>query len=283
MPIGVHTSIAGGLYKSVERAEALGCDAMQIFSRNPRAWEFKPVTQAEAALFKARREEAGLWPVAVHTTYLINLCAPDEAIFDKSLFLFKKELSTAEQIGADYIVTHLGSPQDMGTEFALLRILSAFKDVEAAGLGKKTQVLLENTSGAGYGFGSDLADIGRIISGARKFGLDTGLCFDTCHGFAAGYGMAEPGDIETLVSTIDKEIGLKRLRLIHLNDSKGAFNSGLDRHEHIGKGRIGLEAFRALLNHPKIKPVPLILETPKKTEADDPWNLNTVKDIRGGR
>lgn len=281
MPLGVHTSIAGGLRRSVERAVSLGCDAMQIFGRNPRAWAWSPVPEADAALFREKREEALLWPVAIHTTYLINLCAPDDVNFDKSVFLFKKELGTAERLGADYLVTHLGSPGEMGGDFALKRILAALKDTAAEGLGKKTRVLLENTAGGGARIGSSLPDIGRIIEGASAFGLKTGLCYDTCHGFAAGYDIRTPGDIESLIKAIDKEIGLKNLRLIHLNDSKGFLDSHLDRHEHIGKGKIGLEGFSLLLNHPKLAKVPLILETPKKTEGDDPMNLSTVKKLKG--
>lgn len=281
MPLGVHTSIAGGLWKSVERAVSLGCDAMQIFGRNPRAWAWSPVPDPEAELFRSKRKEALLWPVAIHTTYLINLCAPDDVNFDKSVFLFKKELGSAERLGADYLVTHLGSPGEMGPDYALRRILAALKDTAAVGLGKKTRVLLENTAGSGYGFGSSLVDVGRIIEGARAFGLKIGLCFDTCHGFAAGYDIRTPGDVESLIKTINKEIGLENLKLIHLNDSKGLLNSHLDRHEHIGKGKIGLEGFSRLLNHPKLAKIPLILETPKKTESDDPMNLSLVKKIKG--
>lgn len=281
MPLGVHTSIAGGLSKSVERAVSLGCDAMQIFGRNPRAWAWSPVSEADAALFREKREEALLWPVAIHTTYLINLSSPDDALFGKSVFLFKKEIETAERLGADYLVTHLGSPGDMGRDFALRRILSALKETASAGLGKKTRVLLENTAGGGSGFGSMLPEIGRIIEGAGVFGLQAGLCYDTCHGFAAGYDMRTREDVESLVKDINKETGFKNLKLMHLNDSKGELNSRLDRHEHIGKGRIGIDGFSLLLNHPKLLKTPLILETPKKTEGDDPMNLATIKKIKG--
>lgn len=281
MPLGVHTSIAGGLYKSVERAKSLGCSCMQIFGRNPRSWIYKPLSANEAALFRSAREGAGLWPVAVHTNYLINLCTPDDAIYYKSIDIFKKELEIAEAIGAEYLVTHLGSPQDMGTDFAIRRVGLALRDVSRSGLGKKSMILLENTSGAGYGFGSDLKDIGAIISGAMEEGLSTGLCLDTCHAFTAGYSYSGPEEVKEFIRQLDAGPGLENLRLIHLNDSKGAFNSNLDRHEHIGKGRIGAEAFRLLLNHPAIREVPMVLETPKKSEGDDPMNLATVRGLLG--
>lgn len=281
MPLGVHNSIAGGLWMAVDRASELGCDAMQMFGRNPRAWAFKPVAKPERDLFIKRREEAGLKTVAVHTTYLINLCAPLDINYDKSVFLFKKELETAEGIDADCLVTHLGSPQDLGTEFAIKRIVQAFKEVKAEGLGKKTMILVENTAGGGYSFGSRLTDIGEILDAAESIGLKAGFCMDTCHAFASGYPITTEDEVDSFVKTIDKEAGLKRLRLIHLNDSRGALNSRLDRHEHIGKGKIGVGGFKALLNHAKLIDIPLILETPKKTPQDDPMNLSAVRKLKG--
>lgn len=279
MPLGVHTSIAGGLYKSVERAAALDCTCMQIFGRNPRSWIYKPLSANEAALFRSARQTAGLWPVAVHTNYLINLCTPDDEIYYKSIDIFKKELGIAEAIGADYLVTHLGSPREMGSDFAIRRVGQALRDAHKSGLGEKTVILLENTSGAGYGFGSDLKDIGEIISGAEEGGLEVGMCLDTCHAFTAGYSYSTPEELDAFMKKIDVDAGMKSLMLMHLNDSKGAFNSNLDRHEHIGKGRIGIEAFKLLVNHPAIRKIPMVLETPKKTEEDDPMNLATVRGL----
>lgn len=281
MPLGVHTSIAGGLYKSIERASALGCDAMQIFGRNPRSWQFNPVPSPDISLFRSKREESGIWPVAIHTTYLINLCSPDTIIYDKSASLFKNELSTAEALGADYLVTHLGSPQDMGAEFAITRILSVFKEIALSGLGKKTAILVENTAGSGYGFGSSLEDIGKLLDGAEALGLKAGFCLDTCHAFTAGYPLKTVKEVNELILRIEKEAGLERLKVIHLNDSKGAFGSKIDRHEHIGEGKIGIEGFRALLSSKEIQRIPMILETPKKSDEDDPRNLLTVREILG--
>ncbi|MBI5902287.1 MAG: deoxyribonuclease IV [Deltaproteobacteria bacterium] len=279
MPIGVHTSIAGGVSNSIDRAVALGCDAVRIFGRNPRTWSFSPVEGTEAGLFKSKREKAGLWPVAVHTTYLINLCAPVEETFEKSVNLFKLELASAEALGADYLVTHLGSPGELGGEFARARILEALREAAQDGLGKKTGILLENTAGSGHTYGSSLHEIGMVAKGAEGFGLRVGLCLDTCHAFAAGYAMTTPAEVEGLVSTLDREAGLERVKLIHLNDSKGAFGSRLDRHEHIGEGHIGREGFTAILSHLALSKIPMILETPKKSEDDDRRNLKTVRDI----
>ena len=282
MPLGVHTSIAGGLCRSVERAKALGCGCMQIFGRNPRSWIYRPLSPEEAGLFRAARESSGLWPVVVHTNYLINLCSPDAEIFQKSVDIFIKELSIAEDIAADYLVTHLGSPRDSGTRFAIERVGQALKEVAGSGLGLKTMILLENTSGAGTGFGSNIADLGEIIRGAQEDGVAAGLCLDTCHAFAAGYSFSTPLELEAFIKEIDETAGLENLKLIHLNDSKGAHNSKLDRHEHIGKGGIGIKAFKYLLTHPDIREVPMILETPKKTDEDDPMNLEAVRKIFEG-
>jgi len=280
VPLGLHTSIAGGRQKAVERAVELGCTAMQIFGRNPRSWGYSPVDEAEAALFREKRAESAIWPVAIHTTYLINLCSPSDELFKKSIDLFKGELRIADSLGADYLVTHLGSPGQKGAEYAIKRVVSALK--KAASGKHSVEILLENTSGAGAGFGSDLADIGRVIEGAAKAGIKTGLCFDTCHGFAAGYPFGSRKAAEELVSFIDASVGLERLKLIHLNDSKGEAASHLDRHEHIGKGRIGRKGLSFFLNHPKIKGIPLILETPKKASDDERKNLRAVRRILRG-
>lgn len=277
MPLGVHTSIAGGLYRSVERAASLGCDAMQIFGRNPRSWIYAPLPAADAALFRVKRAEAGLKFVAVHTNYLINLCSPDDDIYYKSIDIFKKELAIAEAIGADCLVTHLGSPRELGAGYAVKRVGLALRETAVAGLGNKTMMLLENTSGAGTGFGADLGQIGEIISAAAHDGIRAGLCLDTCHAFAAGYSYSTPAEAASFLEKIGRTTGLGNLRLIHLNDSKGAMGSNLDRHEHIGKGKIGAGAFHLLLNRPETRDVPMILETPKKTEQDDPMNLATVR------
>ena len=281
-PLGVHTSIAGGRQLAVDRAVELGCTAMQIFGRNPRSWAYSPVPAPEAALFREKRKEKSIWPVAVHTTYLINLCSPSDELFGKSVELFKGEISIAGALGADYLVTHLGSPGALGAEFAVERVIATLERAASNGAGAHTvEILLENTSGAGAGFGAKLGEIGRVLDGAAKAGIKAGLCFDTCHGFAAGYPFGSEQDAGTLVRAIDASVGLARLKLIHLNDSKGEGGSRLDRHEHIGKGRIGLKGLANFLNHPEIKGIPLILETPKKAPEDDIENLRAVRRMIG--
>ncbi len=256
---------------------------MQIFSRSPRAWRIKPVDRKDVELFRKERERAAIRPVVVHTSYLINLSSPDDELFKRSLALFRHELSSAELLGADYLVTHLGSHRGAGTAKAFERIKRALGEVTGAGLGTATMVLAENSAGGGNTFGSSLKEIGSVIEYARSIGLNMGLCFDTCHGFASGYDMRTAAEVRTLVGTIEREVGIERLRLIHLNDSKGAFNSGVDRHEAIGRGRIGRAGLGEFLMNKKISSLPVIMETPKKDKMDDLRNLKVVRAIMMGK
>lgn len=277
MTLGVHVSISGGLHLSVGRAVELGCSCFQIFGRNPRSWDAREVREADALLFRGERGVAGLYPAVIHTTYLINLSSPDDTIYDRSVELFKSEIRAAETLGVEYIVTHLGSSRGSGRDEAFARVTGALKEVRESRLGEKTLILFENSAGSGDTYGSDLSDIGMVMEGARSFGLDTGLCVDTCHLFAAGYPMASVRDARGLAKRIDGEAGLERLKLIHLNDSKAPASSNVDRHEHIGKGRIGREVLKEIVNLPEFRGLPFILETPKKEASDDVRNLKTVR------
>ncbi len=281
MAIGFHFSIAGGFSRAVDSAEELGCNALQIFGRNPRSWALKPVKTEEVARFKARRVEAGIETVAVHTTYLINLSSPKDDIFAKSIKLFCDELAIAESLGADYLVTHLGSSTGAGVEVAFERIEEAVKAVAKTGLGKSTMILFENSAGSGETIGCDLKEIGRAIRLATEAGLDTGLCFDTCHGFAAGYSLQEGVGMDALVKVVKKEVGMKRLRLIHLNDSKTPFNSRVDRHANLGEGHIGTDGLAEFFTRASIRKLPVILETPQKAPGDEVKNLKAAKELMG--
>jgi len=287
VPIGFHTSIAGGIDRSVTRAAETGCDAMQIFCHSPRMWKVKFPTDEVIARFRAQREEAGLWPVVVHTSYLINLSTPDDELYKRSRALLNFELELCERLGVDYMVTHPGSHQGRGIEFAGARIIAAFREAREKAGADHVRILIENTAGGGTQTGRELTDLRGIIRSAPE--LEIGLCFDTCHGFAKGYSFAGIGGgngknskgakTSSLPATIDKELGLEYLKLIHLNNSKGEMGSKVDRHEHIGKGLIGKESLRAFLNHPKIIDIPLILETPENEEGTDKTNLKTVKSM----
>ncbi len=266
---------------AVSRALETGCEAFQIFVRNPRSWQVRPLDEDTAREFREARESAGLGPVVVHTAYLINLSSPDEVIFGKSVDLFKSELAMSASIGADFLVTHLGTPRGRGRDYAMGRVGEALEDVSRA-LGRlSTTILFENSAHRGM-TGADIDEIGEVIAMARKAGLGAGMCFDTCHGFAAGYPLVpDEAKARELANLITRAAGPGGLGLVHLNDSMGEAGSGVDRHENIGKGRIGNKALRVFLNQEDIHGTPLILETPKREEGDDLRNLRAARRLIG--
>jgi deoxyribonuclease-4 len=275
--IGVHTSIAGGLPASVERARALGCSTFQIFSHNPRGWALAPRPPEEISAFRRLTAAFHLKPVVIHTSYLINLASADPVLRIKSMEMVVEEMNIADSIGARFVVLHTGSASGEDPTKARKRAAAGLAEVAAAGRWR-AGLLLENTAGERGDISSKIGEMAEII-GRVPAGLITGICLDTCHAFAAGYDIASQEGIVALAGDIGKHLGKRSLRLVHLNDSKGPLSSGLDRHEHIGKGRIGIEAFRRFLSHPFFSGLPLILETPKKTEEDDPRNLQVVREL----
>lgn len=279
MPLGVHTSIEGGISSALITAKRLGCETVQFFGHSPRNWHIAHLPQEEVKRFKRYKKTSGLNPIILHTSYLINLASPDDGVYKKSIRLFLHEIDIALSLGVDFVVTHLGSTLGKDVRFGINRIIKALSYVFDKRPRLKTGILLENTAGGGWMLGHRLIDIKAIIHALK--GHAVGFCFDTCHGFAAGYNMRCSKDIDKLVKQIDTEIGLQNLKLIHLNDSKGGFNSRLDRHQHIGKGSIGIKGFKAIVNHPQLKEIPMILETPKKSNRDDVRNLRVVRGLIG--
>ncbi|MBI3990828.1 MAG: deoxyribonuclease IV [Candidatus Omnitrophica bacterium] len=275
--LGVHVSIAGKIYEAVNRAEALGCNTMQIFSRNPRGWQVSALAEEDARKFRKLRREKGVKPCFIHIPYLINLTTPDEKLWQKSIRAYIDDIKRADALGAEYFVTHLGSHKGKGEDFGVKRFSSAINAILTEAKPALT-LLLETTSGAGDSLGGRLENLSGIISRIKETNK-IGVCLDTCHLYAAGYNIADKKGLDETLSKIDREIGLKRVKLIHLNDSRGEINSKLDRHEHIGKGKIGLKGFRFIINHPGLRNVPFILETPKNGPECDPMNLKIVKGL----
>jgi deoxyribonuclease-4 len=271
--LGVHTSIAGGLHISIERAKKLGCNTVQIFSHNPRSWSVREIKEEEIKEFKRLRELYNINPVYVHASYLINLASTNKAVSEKSTGLMIKEMEIAEELGADYVVLHPGSASDSEKE-GMRRVMRNLEKVLKRDFG--TGLLLENTAGERGDITSRIKDIAIILKAFYSSSL-AGICIDTCHAFQAGYDITRQEGISEMFDEIEREIGLDRLKLIHMNDSKRGFRSGVDRHEHIGLGKIGLEGFMLLLGHRVISDIPIILETPKESDEDDLRNLATVK------
>lgn len=285
MRIGCHVSIAGGVEKSVHRAKKLGINTMQIFSKNSRTWQEKTYCKSEIFNFQKVLRKTDIYPIFIHASYLINLASPEEKIHSRSIEAFLEEMKRADQLlantGTPFLIVHPGAHRGAGEVYGLERIIKAFQIIlkESSALKLSTMVLLENTSGMGSSLGYNFSQLSYIM---ERVGYKDkiGICFDTCHAFAAGYNLAEERGIEDTLTEMDRIIGLDRLKVIHLNDSKHYLNSRKDRHTHIGEGFIGLEGFRILINHRLVKDLPFILETPKKSDEDDRRNISIVRELR---
>jgi deoxyribonuclease-4 len=276
MLIGYHVSISGSIDYAVDRALSIGCTTFQIFTTNPRGWAQKKLKKEEIEKFILKRKQSGFHYVFSHMPYLPNLASPKSDIHQKSVKALIEEVKRCEQLEIPFIVTHLGSHLGKGKEIGLSNIINALNQVFNNITGS-VKILLENTSGSGNSVGSDLEDLKRIIDGVEDKGR-IGLCLDTCHAFAAGYDLrSTKGVIETM-GKIKKLIGLNKLNLIHLNDSKGKLGSKLDRHQHIGLGEIGIDGFQNLFSYIKTK-YPIILETPIDEIRTDYQNLSIAKTI----
>jgi deoxyribonuclease-4 len=273
--LGVHTSISGGLHLSLERARELGCDTVQIFSHNPRGWALPIRGADEIALFKRLAERYSVAPVYIHTSYLINVASANPELLEKSLDMVTGEMNIADSIGAGFVVLHTGSASGDDPKTARKRASALLREVFKRGKWR-AGLLLENTAGESGDIASRIEEISDIMQDVPA-GLIAGICLDTCHAFAAGYRLTMEEGIDSLAGDIRRYLGRDAVKLIHLNDSKEGVSSGTDRHEHIGKGKIGLSGFSNLLKHPFYSDIPLILETPKKSTGDDNMNLDAVR------
>lgn len=271
----MHISIAGGLDKGLERAMELGCSTVQLFSHNPRGWRIGNRDPLEIARFRTLKKEFDIWPVVIHTSYLINLASAQRDLLRKSVDMIRAELDIADEIDAEYVVLHTGSASGDLPGVARGRAVEALKQVAEQGRWK-AGLLLENTAGERGDITSRVAEIAGIMEKVPS-GLIAGLCLDTCHAFAAGYDIATENGLEGIAKEIGQYIAKEYLRLIHLNDSKKPMGSGVDRHEHIGEGTIGRAGLKNFLKHPFFLNIPLILETPKKSAEDDKRNLRNIR------
>jgi len=272
--LGVHTSIAGGLHLGLLRARELGCTTVQIFSHNPRSWKTLPISEEEAARFRRLKEELDIRPVFVHASYLINIASAKEDVWAGSISLLAEEMCRADALGADFVVLHAGnSPDGRGR----MRAARGLGEV----LGRKRYeagLLIENTSGRRGDIGSTASELAELLAGGHA----RGVCIDTCHAYAAGHDLAAEDATIAFIEEIRLRLGAGCVRLLHLNDARGGLGSGIDRHEHIGEGRIGGRGLRRFVTHPVMDGVPVILETPKEGPRDDPANLRRARRMLGG-
>lgn len=280
MNFGAHMSISGGLYKAFARGESVGCRAMQIFSKNERQWQAKPLLAEDIDRFKAEQARTGIGPLIVHDSYLINLASPKDDIWEKSIAAFAHELERCDMLGIPYLVTHPGAHTGSGVDAGLQRETEALDRLFAEGVGGETMVLLETTAGQGSCLGAPFEEIARLID--RSAHPDRiGVCVDTCHIFAAGHDFRTPETYEATFNRLIDLMGLERIKAFHLNDSKGTLGSRLDRHMGIGDGEIGLDGFRLLVNDPRFHHLPMVLETPKEPEPEaDLRNLALLRSLR---
>jgi deoxyribonuclease IV len=274
--VGVHVSIAGSLDLAVDRAKDAGCDVFQMFSRNPRGWAYKPLKEGDASLFRSKIKTTGIIPVD-HMPYLPNLASPKPEIYEKSIETLTAELDRCCRLKIPHLVTHLGHHLGDGIAGGRMRVIKAI----SAALGASdndVMLLLENTAGEMNSVGSSFEHI-RAIMDELPFPGRVGVCFDTCHAFAAGYEFRTAEGLSETLALFDEQIGIKNLKVIHLNDTKGDRGSGLDRHEHIGMGFIGEDGFRRILHHKAIASLPFICETPVDDRRDDRGNIEKVREL----
>lgn len=274
MRIGIHTSIGKGFDQAVMRLVRLGCNACQIFSRSPRGGKARALGENEVQVFRQLCEEHDISPVVVHIPYVLNPATSDPEMHEYAVSMIREDMARSNLLGASYLVLHMGSHRGEGPEKGVAQVI---KTLNAAldGYNGDTTLLLENTSGAGREVGGTFAQLHQILDGLNNG--KSGICFDTCHAFAAGYDLFDNEKVAATVEKLDDIIGLSHLKLIHANDSMFPLGSTRDRHADIGKGHIGETGFKAIINHPSLRDVPFILETP--ADSDDDWarNLETMK------
>lgn len=277
MNLGAHMSIAGGLHLACERGAEVGCDVIQIFVKNQRQWLAPALKDEEIRLFRAAQRDRGIRTVFAHDTYLINLATSESAMFRKSLNAFVDEVERCEALGLASLVTHPGSPGDAGDVVGIRNMAKGLNETIRRTRGFKTMILLETTAGQGATVGRTFEQMKGILDGIREPDR-IGFCLDTQHVFAAGYDISTPAGYEETMAEFDRIIGLGRILAFHVNDSKKPLGSRVDRHENIGKGAIGLEAFRCLMRDKRFRGVPKVIETPKE-EGMDPVNLRILREM----
>jgi deoxyribonuclease IV len=279
--IGIHASIAGDMTSALEVARGLGANALQIFSSSPRMWARgnSRIRETDAARFCARRTELGLGPLVIHANYLINLASPNPVLRTQSVQAFHQELVRGWALGADYLVVHPGCRQESSVETGLAAIAQSLKQAARGLKLGELHILLENTAGQGSALGSKFEELKAVLDACPE--LPLGICVDTAHLFAAGWDIRRAEGLEAVLRHIDGTVGLDRVRVLHMNDSKTALGSRVDRHEHIGKGKIGIEAFREILKHPLLAGRAFILETPVNKLGDDRRNVAALWRLTG--
>ena len=277
LKVGAHMSIADSIDLSIDRAKERTCDTFQIFTRNPRGWKFKKLQSDDIQTFRKKISASGINPVVAHMPYLPNLASPSRSMHKRSVKTLVSEIGRCQMLGISYLVTHLGSHMGKGTEIGHKQIVEAL-NAALAEPAANVMILLENTAGTRNSNGSSFEEIAQILDRVQ-LQERVGVCLDTSHAFAAGYELRTKGSLDLTLERFGNVIGIDRLKVIHLNDSKSGLGSHVDRHEHIGMGYIGEKGFKVILNHYLFQKLPLILETPIDNRRDDFGNIRKVRQL----
>ena len=278
--LGAHMSIAGGYHKAVERAADCGCDCVQLFTRNNRQWRAKTISPDEADRFRRSLAQRRISHPLAHASYLINLASPNDALWRKSLDSLVTELRRAEILDIPYVVVHPGCATGISVEAGLTRVVRAIDEIHAQTQALRVKCLLETTAGQGALLNGRFEHLATIL-GAVQAPDRLGVCFDTCHVFAAGYPLCTRQEYRATMRRLDAAVGLATVKAFHLNDSKRELGSHVDRHAHIGRGHLGLEPFAHLLNDSRFRRVPMYLETPKGNDNGEDWDVVNLRTLRG--
>jgi deoxyribonuclease-4 len=279
MYFGAHMSAAGGAHTAIDRAVQAGCESLQLFTKNNNQWAARAIPEEQVERFRMRLGEERIAGVMAHAAYLINLASPDEALWEKSVNAFRVELERCQLLGIPYLVLHPGSHTGSGEAEGIRRVVDALNRLHQDLPGYQVMTLLETTAGQGTALGHQFEQLAEIITGVTE-PERIGLCFDTCHVFAAGYDLRTPEGYAETMEAFDRALGLEHLRAFHLNDSKKDFGARVDRHEHVGDGMLGLEGFRHLVNDPRFTAHPAVLETPKSEDLhEDIENLRRLREL----
>jgi len=277
MRLGVHIRIDKGLLSGLQSAQALGCETIQLFSSNPNSWARRPLDPENASAFAEKARVLEICPIILHTPYLCNLASPDDKIWTKSRDALMDAVMRAGMLGADRVVTHIGSHKGAGANFGFERVAAAVDEVISQGT--DVMIVLELGAGSGDAVGSSFEEVAEIIDRMKHDRL-VGIAIDTAHLYAAGYDVSNESGVNSVFEQIERLIGLERLKVIHLNDTRVTLGSRRDRHYHIGLGNIGVEGFKAILAHPATKELPGIIETPAEGFEWDLLNLGVLKQLR---
>ncbi|MBV6459281.1 MAG: Endonuclease 4 [Fimbriimonadaceae bacterium] len=275
--IGAHMPTAGGLHNAIEKGAEIGCSTVQVFTSNPQQWKAKELSSEAIAAFRAASERTGIRALVSHDSYLVNLCSPEPEIRQKSIAALKAEIDRSAQLGIPFVVSHMGAHKGEGEAAGIAKIVEATREILAE-TPEDVTLLMETTAGQGSALGCRFEQLAAVLDGVKGAGR-LAICVDTCHLFVAGYDIRTAETYEATLAEFDRIVGCDLIRAIHANDSKKGLGTKIDRHEHIGQGAIGTEAFRLLVNDPRFVDVPIVIETPE-ADTQHAENVRVLRELR---